>query len=205
MPKIDLKRSFKELFDAPKGEFALIEVPRLQFLMVDGRGDPNQSADYAAALGWLYSTAYAIKFASKSALGKDFVVGPLEGLWWAADPESFVARLKSDWNWTMMIMMPEFVTRELFAAAAAKAEAKLGPPPSSLRLESLEEGLCLQTLHIGSYDDEGPVLARLHDVIMPEAGYGFAGPHHEIYLSDPRRTEASKLRTILRQPVKPKR
>jgi hypothetical protein len=203
MQKIDLKKSLKEFFTAPLDDFILIDVPALQFLKVDGQGDPSVEPSYKNAVEWLYSTAYGIKFAAKAALARDFVVAPLEGLWWADDPESFVARRKAEWQWTMMIMMPDFVTGQLAVAAAAKAEAKLGARPPSLRLESLEEGLSLQALHIGSYDAEGPLLASLHHRIMPARGYTFAGPHHEIYLSDPRRTEPGKLRTILRQPVVP--
>lgn len=126
---------------------------------------------------------------------------PLEGLWYADDPRSFVERRKSEWKWTMMIMLPDFVGRDPFEAAVAKARNKLGDPPPSLRLARYREGPSLQALHIGSYDDEGPLLAKLHDEIMPAQNYTFAGPHHEIYLSDPRRTPAAKLKTILRQPV----
>jgi hypothetical protein len=174
----------------------------MHFVMVDGVGDPNKAAGYAAALEWLYSVSYAMKFAAKAALGKDYVVPPLEGLWWADDPSAFVTRRKDDWRWTMMIMVPGFVTQAMFAAAVEKARGKLGEPPATLRREALDEGHCLQTLHVGSYDDEGPVLARLHGEIMPAGGWTFAGPHHEIYLSDPRRTEPAKLKTVLRQPVR---
>ena len=201
MYKIDLKKSRKPLFTAPAGEFVLVDVPELLFLKVDGHGDPNVEPSYARALQWLYSTAYGMKFAARAALGRDFTVAPLEGLWRADDPASFVARRKAEWDWTMMIMVPDFFDQRLFDAAAAKAAKKLGERPESLRLEPYREGPSLQTLHIGSYDDEGPLLARLHDEVMPAGGYEFAGDHHEIYLSDPRRTVASKLKTILRQPV----
>lgn len=199
--KLDLKKDRKALFTAPRGEFEAVVVPRALYLMADGHGDPNATPDYRRAVEALYSTAYALKFACK-AEGRDFVVAPLEGLWSAADPGSFVARRKYEWNWTMLIMVPDFIDRELFEAARAKTQAKLGQLPSTLRLEALEEGLCLQALHIGSYDDEGPLLARLHDEIMPAGGYEFAGRHHEIYLGDPRKTAPSKLKTILRQPVR---
>jgi hypothetical protein len=198
---IDLKKLHKHLFTAPTGEFVMAEVPELRFLMVDGAGDPNSSAEYARALGWLYPVAYGIKFAAKSE-GRTFVVPPLEGLWHADDPSSFVERRKSEWRWTMMIMMPDFVTPEQFDAAVAKTRKKLGDPPPSLRLESFREGPSLQALHIGPYDAEGPLLAKLHDEIMPERGLTFAGHHHEIYLGDPRKSAPEKLRTILRQPVR---
>ena len=202
MDIIDLKKLHKPLFTAPAGEWALVDVPELNFIMVDGHGDPNTAADYERALQWLYSVAYGIKFAAKPS-GKTFVVQPLEGLWHADDPSSFLDRRKSEWCWTMMIMIPDFVGRELFDAAVAKAHNKLGDPPPSLRLESYKEGSSLQALHIGPYDAEGPLLARLHDQIMPAQGLTFAGHHHEIYLGDPRKSAPEKLRTILRQPVKP--
>ena len=176
--------------------------PGLQFLKVDGSGDPNVAPEYERAVQSLYSVAYAVKFASKAALRKDFVVAPLEGLWWSDDPSSFVERRKSEWRWTMMIMLPDFVGGDLLHPAIDKARKKLGDLPSTLRLESFEEGLSLQALHVGPYDEEGPLLARLHGELMPARGYDFDGPHHEIYLSDPRRTPPAKLRTILRQPVR---
>lgn len=202
MDKIDFRKSLKTLFAAPRDRFVEVEVPRLLFVKIDGHGDPSTDPSYPAALAWLYSTVYAIKFAAKVE-GRDFAVPPLEGLWSAKDPASFTARRKHEWDWTMMIMVPDFVDAPRFEAAAEKAAGKLGNRPPDLRLEPLREGLSLQALHIGSYDEEGPLLARLHKEIMPEKGYTFAGPHHEIYLSDPRRTPAAKLKTILRQPVRP--
>lgn len=202
MQTIDLKKLHKHLFTAPAGKFVLVDVPQLLFLKVDGAGDPNTSPEYARALQWLYSTAYGIKFAAKGTR-ETFVVPPLEGLWRSDDPSSFVDRRKSEWRWTMMIMMPDFVSAELFASAATKARTKLGDPPRTLRLESFDEGLSLQALHIGPYDAEGPLLTRLHDEIMPKRGFTFAGHHHEIYLGDPRKSPPEKLRTILRQPVRP--
>lgn len=199
--KLDLKKTRKELFVAPRDQFILIDVPRASFLMVDGHGDLNRSPGYQMAVSSLYATAYATKFACK-AEGKDFVVMPLEGLWSARNPESFTARRKDEWDWTMMIMVPDYVDDEKFLAATVRAREKIGTLPESLRLASLEEGLCLQALHIGSYDDEGPLLAKLHREIMPAGDYGFAGRHHEVYLSDPRKTAPGKLKTVIRQPVR---
>ncbi|TAJ86291.1 MAG: hypothetical protein EPO50_14930 [Reyranella sp.] len=176
----------------------------MQFVMVDGAGDPNTASAYKQAIEWLYSTSYAMKFATKVAHKKDYAVPPLEGLWWADDPADFVARRKDRWRWTMMIMAPDFIVRPLFEAAVEKSKKKLGAPPASLRFERFDEGPSLQILHIGSYDDEAPTLARLHDEVMPSQGLTFAGRHHEIYLSDSRKTEPAKLKTILRQPVKPR-
>jgi hypothetical protein len=202
MDKIDFKKTLKTLYYAPQGRFARVDVPKLRYVMIDGQGDPNMAPAYKSALEWLYPVSYAMKFASKSEFGKDYVVPPLEGLWWADDPTDFVARRKDRWRWTMMIMVPDFVGQDLYGAALAKTQTKLGAPPDTLRFEILAEGLSLQTLHIGSYDDEGPILAHLHDELMPAENLDFYGRHHEIYLSDPRKTAPGKLKTILRQPVK---
>lgn len=204
MEKIDFKKSLKPLYNPPVDTFVPVEVPKMQFVKVDGKGDPNTASTYRSALEWLYGVSYAMKFAGKAALGKDYVVPPLEGLWWADDPKDFIARRKDRWSWTMMIMAPDFIIRKMFESAVERTGKKLGKAPKSLRLESYDEGLSLQILHLGSYDDEGPVLARLHNEVMPKRGMTFNGSHHEIYLSDPRRTEPSRLKTILRQPVKPK-
>jgi hypothetical protein len=201
MEKLDLKKTRKPLFTAPLGRFVTIQAPPVSYLMVDGHGDPNTAPAYRLAVESLYATAFTIKFASK-ANGKDFVVAPLEGLWSAPDPESFIARRKDEWDWTMMIMVPDYVNEGIFLAARTRAREKLGALPESLRLESLEEGLCLQALHVGGYDDEGPLLAHLHGEIMRSGGYGFAGRHHEVYLSDPRKTTPEKLKTVIRQPVR---
>lgn len=199
--KLDLKRARKELFTAPLNRFVLIDVPRVSYLMADGHGDPNRAPAYRQAVASLYATAYTIKFACKSK-GRDFVVAPLEGLWSAPDPESFTARRKDEWDWTMMIMVPDFVDIHAFEEARIKVRKKLGTLAESLRLASLEESLCLQALHLGSYDEEGPLLAQLHEEVMPAGGYDFAGRHHEVYLSDPRKVPPAKLKTLLRQPVR---
>jgi hypothetical protein len=202
MEKTDFKKTLKPLYGPPAGKFVAIDVPPMQFVKVDGEGDPNTAPSYRTAVERLYGVSYAMKFAAKATLAKDYVVPPLEGLWWADDPESFVTRDKDRWRWTMMILVPDFITRDMFDAAAEKTARKSGDAPQSLRMERYNEGLCLQTLHVGSYDDEGPVLARLHKIVMPDGKMDFNGPHHEIYLSDPRKTAPSRLKTILRQPVK---
>lgn len=197
--KFDPKREIAS-YTARRGRFDLVEVPPLRYAMVDGRGDPNTAPEYAAAVEALYAVSYAAKFALKRELDRDHVVGPLEGLWGADDPATFVSREKSAWSWTMMIWQPDWLELERFEAAVAEAAAK-APASSRVRLETLDEGLSVQTLYIGSYDDEGPTLARLHDEFMPGHGLRFNGLHHEVYLGDPRRTAPEKLRTILRQPV----
>ncbi|WP_182376164.1 GyrI-like domain-containing protein [Nocardioides sp. WS12] len=200
--KLDLKREL-DAYRARAGQFRVVDVPALQYLMVDGHGDPNTSPEYADAIAALYPVAYTLKFASKVDLDKDYVVMPLEALWWADDMASFTSvRDKSQWDWTAMILTPEWITAELFDAAVGKVRRKGNPDAlDKVRLETLKEGTCVQTLHVGSYDDEAPVLAAMHDEFIPGAGYAMTGKHHEIYLSDPRRVEPAKLRTILRQPV----
>lgn len=203
MDKIDFKKIFPALYRCSADRFTRVEVPPMRFVTVDGCGDPNAASAYGQAIEWLYSVSYAMKFSAKASLGKDYVVPPLEGLWQADDPADFAARRKDRWRWTMMIMAPDFLEPTLFGAAVEKAEAKLGAPPATLRLDIYDEGPSLQIMHIGPYDDEGPTLARLHHEVMPSQRLTFAGRHHEIYLSDPRKTAPAKLKTILRQPVRP--
>jgi hypothetical protein len=202
MDKVDFKKTL-DSYRGSAGDFRVIDVPEMRYLMVDGHGDPNVSRAYAEALEALYPLAYKMKFASKQDLGRDYVVPPLEGLWWAEDMAAFTtARDKSRWDWTMMLMVPDWVDHAMFAAALYKVGTK-NPPPrlDAARLESLTEGQCVQTLHLGSFDDEAAVLARLHEDFIPRRGLRLSGKHHEIYLSDPRKVTPEKLRTILRQPV----
>lgn len=200
--KVDLKRQLKHLYAPPAGRFVTVEVPVMQYLMVDGSGDPNTSDQYRDAVEWLYSVSYPAKFMSKRELGKDYTVMPLEGLWWADDMDTFISRQKDKWSWTMMILQPDWIAAQMIEAAIKKAADKRGEPPKSLRLEKLDEGLCVQTMHIGSYDEEGPVLAKLHGEFLPQNGLAETGHHHEIYIGDPRKTAPEKLKTVLRQPVR---
>lgn len=200
--KLDLKKLHRELFKPPSERFVEVFVPGFRFVKVDGKGDPNTTSAYRTAVEWLYGVSYAMKFAAKRTLDRDYVVPPLEGLWWSDNPETFARREKDRWSWTMMIMVPDFVTTSLFEDSVAKTSVTRDDRPDSLRFEDYDEGHCLQTLHIGSYDDEGPTLKRLHEVLMPSMGVTFNGAHHEVYLSDPRKTAPEKLKTILRQPIK---
>ncbi len=143
-----------------------------------------------------------MRAAVKTRTGTDFVVGPLEGLWSSPDPTDFVNGNKRNWDWTMLIALPATVSTEDISLGLTSAAAKKAHLPiARIRRLTLTEGLSLQIMHLGSYDDEAPVLARLHRQVMPERGLTWNGRHHEIYLSDPRRTPAAKLRTVLRQPV----
>ncbi|KAA0926735.1 MULTISPECIES: GyrI-like domain-containing protein [Rhodococcus] len=200
--KVDFKKTL-DAYSARHNIFRTLVVPPLTYLMLDGHGDPNTAPEYAEAIGALYPVAYAVKFASKNDLERDYVVPPLEALWWAENMNSFTTeRDKSEWSWTAMIMVPDWIDRPMFETAVATAASKSNSDASSrVRLETLDEGLCVQTLHIGSYDDETSVLDELHHRYIPSSGLTMTGRHHEIYLSDPRRVEPAKLRTILRQPV----
>lgn len=203
MPTYDVKRELKDLYAPKNTTWAFVDVPEQQFLAVDGRGNPNTAQAYADAVAALYAVAYTIKFASKRDGGRDFVVAPLEGLWWSDTPANFTThRAKDTWQWTMLISLPEWITKTAVedARAAALAKKKL-PAIAEVRHHTLHEGLCAQALHVGSYDDEGPLLAALHDEWLPAQNHRETGLHHEIYLSDPRRTDPAKLRTVLRQPV----
>jgi len=199
--KIDYKRDL-ECYKARRGTPQVVTVPDLQYLMIDGHGDPN-ARTFAEATTTLYPVAYKIKFASKKALGRDYVVMPLQGLWWADDMESFTgARDKTRWDWTLLIMVPDWITKDMFAAAVEQAETKDRPAGlDGLRPETLSEGRSVQALHIGSYDDEAELLQRMHDEFIPSHRLTMVGKHHEIYLSDARRVEQARLKTILRRPV----
>ncbi|MCB1462222.1 MAG: GyrI-like domain-containing protein [Nitratireductor sp.] len=202
MEKTDFRKTLKHLYQPSAKAFSIVEVPLMQFARIDGAGNPNISAEYAHAVQWLYSVSYPLKFMSKKELHKDYAVPPLEGLWWADDMASFLNGDKDSWKWTMMIMQPDWITPEMFAAATDKARGKMGEPPASLRLETYDEGLSVQIMYVGAYADEGPTIARLHNEFLPENGLAETGHHHEIYLGDPRRIAPDKLKTVIRQPVR---
>jgi hypothetical protein len=195
LDKYDIKVAHKALYSPTTKDFSDVDVPELQYLAIDGHGDPNTSAEYADALEVLYPVAYAVKFTSKKELGRDFVVGPLEGLWRSDDMTAFTRKDKSAWDWTLLISQPDWITAEAVERARSSVTEKKGLAAAErVRLHTLAEG--------SSYDDEAPTLARLHDEYLPAHGITFNGDHHEIYLSDPRRTAPEKLKTILRQPVR---
>ena len=203
MGKVDLRTELGALYAPSSREFTVVDVPRLAFLMVDGEGDPNTAPAYREAVEALFSVSYAVKFASKRELERDYVVAPLEGLWSADDPAAFVRRAKDDWRWTMMVLQPDWIPAAMVTDAVEATRRKGGRPGlDRLRFDTYDEGRAVQILHIGPYDDEAPTLHRLHTEYLPAHGLDFAGPHHEVYLSDPRRTDPSRLRTILRQPVR---
>ena len=201
MRTYDIKKERKSLYAPRRGDFEIIDVPEMAFLMIDGHGDPNTSADYREAVESLYATSYAVRAVAKTRLKKVHTVAPLEGLWSAEDLEVFRARDKDAWDWTMMIAQPDWIGPDILDEALAAVKRKQLPALGLVRFERYDEGRSVQVLHVGSYDDEGPTLARLHDEYLPANGLAPTGRHHEIYLSDPRKTEPAKLKTILRQPV----
>jgi hypothetical protein len=200
MKKIDLKKELAPLYSASAGKIATVEVPRLQYLMIDGKGDPNVSESFAAAINALYSVSYTLKFSiKKGAIAIDYGVMPLEATWWSDDMEDFGQGNKSNWHWTAMILQPDFVTAEMVAQAIQEAGKKKDLPALPLlRLETTAPEKAAQLLHIGPYSAEGPNIQRLHQYIHDQ-GHALKGNHREIYLSDARRTVPEKLKTIIRQ------
>jgi hypothetical protein len=197
MTAIDLKKDLKHLYTAAKDP-TQVEVPALPFLMIDGAGDPREQP-YKDTVGLLYAVAYTIKFQLKRA-GHDYVVMPLEGRWWVDDFRELDFEKRDNWRYTMMILQSEHVTAEIVEQACAEVQKKKQLPAlPPVRLETLTEGLCAQVLFIGPYKDELPTIDRLHAYI--ESHGALTGKHHEIYLSDPNRTDPDKLKTILRQPM----
>lgn len=204
--KLDLKRQLGHLYGPSAREVAMVDVPSMNFLSIDGKGDPNTAVDYAAAVEALFSLSYAAKFAvKKGPLNVDYGVMPLEGLWWADDLSAFVSGDRSGWQWTMMIMQPEFVTPNLIdevaASVAKKAAAKKKELPALTRVQfgAFTEGPAAQTLHVGPFTTEGPTIGRVHGFIA-DSGKDLTGKHHEIYLSDIRKSDPAAWKTVIRQP-----
>jgi len=205
MKKIDFKKELKYLYNPSAKEVVFVDVPEMTFLMIDGMGDPNTAQEYKDAIEALYSVSYALKFMiKKGEMTIDYVVMPLESLWWTDDMTQFTTDNKDVWKWTSMIMQPQFVIKDLFDNAVEQVKKKNLPALPKTRFETFYEGLSAQIMHIGPYSAEGPNIEKLHNFIK-ENGYEFDGlvqKHHEIYLSDPRRTKPEKMKTVIRQPVK---
>ncbi len=194
--KLDLRKEMKRFY-TPGQDVEVVRIPKLRFVMFDGRGDPS-SAGFQQAVQAVYGIAYTAKFTAKKT-GQDFTVMPLEGLWWMKGGD-FDPRRREEWLWTLMLMMPKSVTRSLFQGAVEEVMRKKGVAAEDARLEEFEEGTCLQTMHLGPYSQEGPAIARLEQYALGN-GYRLTGKHHEIYLGDPRRGAPEKLKTIVRHPV----
>jgi hypothetical protein len=200
MEKIDFKKQMKDLYQPSAKEVVVVEVPEMNFLMVDGKGDPNTSQSYTEAIEALYAVSYALKFmVKKGPMAIDYGVMPLEGLWWAEDMFTFTTGDKSGWLWTMMIMQPEFISSKMVDKAMQEVGKKKNPAAlSKLRFEGYAEGKVAQIMHIGPFTEEGPTVERLHQFINSMGE--LRGKHHEIYLSDIRKADPTNWRTVIRQP-----
>lgn len=201
MPKLDLKKNEKEFYYPSTNEVLVVDLPVMKFLMIDGQGDPNTSQEYQDAMETLFPVSYKTKFISKKEKSQDYVVMPLEGLWWTDKMEEFSIADKSSWKWTVMIRQPDFVGKGMIDMAMKELEKKKDiPARSKLRLETFKEGEAVQIMHIGPYGEaEAPSVNKLHEYIENQ-GYQLMGKHHEIYISDMRRTKPEKLKTVIRQP-----
>lgn len=198
MEKLDWKKDLKQLY-FPPAEPVTVEVPALNFLMFDGYGDPNTSPLYQESYEVLYGLSYTLKFTIKKELGIDYAVYPPEGLWWAEDMTDFQQH-KDRWIWTMMIAQPAQVSAELVERARAEVLKKKGlASVAKARFETFSEGRAAQIMHTGPFADEGPNIAKVHAYIAAQ-GCQPTGKHHEIYLSDLRRTAPERLKTVIRQP-----
>jgi hypothetical protein len=202
MAKIDYKKELRHFYQASVKEVGIVDVPQMNFLMIDGEGNPNTSKPFQEAVEVLYSLAYSLKFmVKKGTKGIDYGVMPLEGLWWVDDMTQFSIEKKDEWKWTLMIMQPELITRELFAEAVKEVRKKKNPVAlTNIRFESFSEGKAAQIMYIGPFAEEGPTIEKVHSFIT-ENGYTLSGKHHEIYISDMRKTAPEKLKTIIRQPM----
>ncbi len=199
LSKLELRKTLKKFYDPPAGEASLVEVPPMNYIMIDGKGEPGGES-FQEAMGALYSVAYTMKFRTKKLLKKDYDMMAPEGLWWTKG-KTFDMSKREKWQWTLMILVPDFITQKMFSSGVA--EVRLKRNPSGLdraRLEKLVEGTSVQIMHIGPYSVEPESIAKL-DAYIKEHGYRMVGKHHEIYLGDPRRSAPSKLRTVIRHPV----
>ncbi len=201
--KLDYKKEFKYLYNPSPKSIVIVDVPAMNFLMIDGQGDPNTSRAYRDAIEALYTVSYAMKFMIKNGtLAIDYGVMPLEGLWWVDDMARFSVNNKTNWKWTAMIMQPEYVTQDLLSAACKQVEKKKNPVAlPNVRFESFSEGNAAQTMHLGPFLEEGQTINRIHDFIR-DKGYSLFGKHHEIYLSDIRKSSSETWKTIIRQPMR---
>ena len=202
MEKIDYAKQLKQLYGPSAKKVDIVEVQEMNFLMVDGEGDPNTAKSFSDAIEALYPVAYTLKFmVKKGPLAIDYGVLPLEALWWSDDMDAFTTGNKDAWKWTVMIMQPEFITREMVKEATAEVARKKKPVSLPLlRFESFKEGKAAQILYIGPFSEEGPTIEKVH-LFIADHGSQRVGKHHEIYLSDLRRTAPEKWKTIVRQPM----
>jgi len=202
MAKIDYKKELKHLYRPSANKIEIVEVPKMNFLMVDGEGDPNTSQSFSDAIEALYPVSYTLKFmVKKGEVGIDYGVLPLEAIWWSDDMSAFNTGNKDAWKWTLMIMQPEFITQKMVKEAMEEVKRKKNPTSLPLvRFETFKEGKAAQIMHIGPFSEEGPTIEKVH-FFIEENGSDRVGKHHEIYLSDIRRAAPEKWKTIVRQPM----
>ena len=203
MKKIDYKKELKHLYKPSAKKIEFVEVPKMNFLMINGKGNPNTSIDYKNAVETLYAVSYSVKFLiKKGELQTDYGVMPLEGLWWVDDMREFDINKKDDWKWASMIMQPKIVTKKHIEIAIKQVKQKKNLEAlSKIEFASFQEGKSVQTLHIGPFKNEGPTIEKVHNLIA-ENSLSLSGKHHEIYLSDIRKAKPENWKTIIRQPVK---
>ena len=201
MEKIDYKKQLNHLYGPSAKKVEIVDVPQMNFLMVDGDGDPNISKAFGDAIEALYPLSYTLKFMVREKMGIDYGVLPLEGLWWADDMSAFSTGNKDTWKWTVMIMQPEFIPPSMVKEATEAVRRKKNAVSLPLvRFEPFKEGKAAQVLHIGPFSEEGPTIEKVHSFIESN-GNRRTGKHHEIYLNDIRRAAPEKWRTVVRQPM----
>lgn len=202
MKRVDLKKKLKHLYLPPKDKVVQVDVPTMNYFMIDGEGDPNTAQSYRDALEVLYPLSYTVKFMiKKGPRAIDYGVMPLEGLWWADDMSSFSVDDKSNWKWTLMIMQPSYIKKAMVDTAISEVKRKKNPVAlSKVRFETFHEGKAAQIMHVGPFSEEGPTIEKVHNFI-DECGQKRSGKHHEIYLSDIRKADPKKWKTVIRQPM----
>lgn len=201
MDKIDFRKELTHLYDPSVKEVSVVDVPAMNFMLIDGEGAPT-SPQYSDAIEALFGISYSLKFMVKKSSGIDFSVMPLEGLWWVDDMTKFSSERKDEWKWTAMIMQPKYVTADHVKVAVEQIKKKkdLRALPK-VRFENFKEGLAAQIMYVGPFSAEGATIAKIHAYIQ-NSGHTLSGKHHEIYLNNPVTTAPEKLKTILRQPMK---
>ncbi len=202
MKKINYKNELKQFYRQSAKKIEIVDLPKMNFLMINGKGNPNKSIEFSNAVEALYAVSYSIKFSIKrSDMNIDYGVMPLEGLWWVDNMKDFDINKKEDWKWTLMIMQPEIVTNEHIKNAMEQVKKKKNPISlSKIEFKSFKEGKSVQTLHIGPFSEEGPTIEKIHTFIS-DNNRQIRDKHHEIYLSDTRRAKPENWKTIIRQPI----
>ncbi len=199
MGKVDLKKELLACYSAKK-EVRFVEIPAITYVTLQGRGDPTTSREFQDAMAVLYGLVYTAKFMCKET-GRDFTVMPLEGQWWTDNPAAFSKAGRDEWNWNMMIAVPDFMDKKIFEQAVKKLRDKKNPPGlDRARREVVTDGLSAQFLYFGPYSGEAPYIAEMHRFVT-ENGYRLRGRHREIYMSNPQRVPQEKLKTIIRHPI----